>query len=728
MRRYLPSPHRAYLLLAVPFVIGTELQAAPSAPVPLQARQAPRPFDTVQRRQAPRPFDTVQRRQGPRPADIAQQRTTPSVLRLSVDSARQVLERAKLRLQLIGSVPFRAPPGTIVRQIPGPGAPTPRDNVVHVQTAAAPEDQPSIAIMPDVRGRMLPDAAQVLRRIGVRVGPVDSAQGLAPPGTVIGQRPDPGDTLRRGTVAALTIAASRLSVVPTLVGRTPADAERTLRSAGLALGAVTDVPSASASDLVLRQDPLPQTQVPPGSPVQVSVARRIALVPVPNVIGEPYESARRILAQRNLGASRAGWVESDAAAETVVSQTPTAGSKVSPRSTVQLVLTRPPRFVLVPNVIDRPLPIAIRMLRGAELRVTRVDSIRSTRRADTVVDQSPPPGSRALPGSIASLVVAVPPAAVLVPNVVNRPVAIARALIRRAGLTPARLDTSDVVRPDTVVEQTPAAGSPVMPGASVSLTVGGVAPVVPPQRRQDSATVPSVLRERLADARRLVAAERLRVDVSPSATAPDGAIVAAQQPAAGTRVLVGTTVRLRLTTSIATAPVVGPATPIGPVTPPRPATPTETPVSPGPSVATGGMAPTEAQTTAATTREQQTSVPRGVQRRDSASGIITPPRNWTWLLPLIIGGLVLLAAAVGFSASRRPPVDSAHLPQEQQILPNPAGAYDVRGEVTGGTPTLGMKVRRGRLVGPDIELRPHAALAVVEHETGVPLIVGEERL
>src|SRR5687768_6331255 len=107
MRCHAQWPHRPYLMLAVPFLVGTELRAAPVAQVAQPQRGAVRPADT-------------------------KQRTTPSVLRLSIDSARLVLARAKLQLEVVRSVPSSAAPGTIVAQRPAAGDSVPLDNVVRV--------------------------------------------------------------------------------------------------------------------------------------------------------------------------------------------------------------------------------------------------------------------------------------------------------------------------------------------------------------------------------------------------------------------------------------------------------------------------------------------------------------------------------------------------------------------------------------------------------------------
>jgi hypothetical protein len=72
---------------------------------------------------------------------IASVQTVPSVVGLSIDSARIVLRRAKLELAVSDSATSKAPPRTVLKQIPERGSPVPASRVVHVTVSRSRQNQ-----------------------------------------------------------------------------------------------------------------------------------------------------------------------------------------------------------------------------------------------------------------------------------------------------------------------------------------------------------------------------------------------------------------------------------------------------------------------------------------------------------------------------------------------------------------------------------------------------------
>src|SRR5205085_1563299 len=133
---------------------------------------------------------------------------------------------------------------------------------------------------------------------------------------------------------------------------------------------------------------------------------------------------------------------STVAAGNVISESPTAGTRVASGSAVTLVVSTGspgPAQVTVPNVVGQTQAAATSALTGAGLTVGAVTmQSSSTVAAGSVISESPTAGTRVASGSAVTLVVSTGspgPAQVTVPNVVGQSQAAATSAITAAGLT-----------------------------------------------------------------------------------------------------------------------------------------------------------------------------------------------------------------------------------------------------------------------------------------------------
>jgi beta-lactam-binding protein with PASTA domain len=160
-----------------------------------------------------------------------------------------------------------------------------------------------------------------------------------------------------------------------------------------------------------------------------------------------------------------------ATAGTVISQQPAAGVVVAPGAQVNVVVASSAASVSVPNVVGLPRSQAANVLGAAGFQVGRVDGQISTAPAETVLQQDPKAGEQRPPGTSVNLVTA--RALVTVPNVVGLSLSAASGVLKAAGLQVGPVDMFPSSPPfDTVIRQSPTAGAPVAPGASVALTLG----------------------------------------------------------------------------------------------------------------------------------------------------------------------------------------------------------------------------------------------------------------
>jgi serine/threonine-protein kinase len=123
--------------------------------------------------------------------------------------------------------------------------------------------------------------------------------------------------------------------------------------------------------VVISTDPKADTSLKPGETVTVVVSKGRAPITVPDLSGKNINEARAMLQQLGLAAVES-YKDDDAPADTVIGQSPKAGSGVEKDAEVKLDVSKGPPLVTVPRVVDLPCLQAQQQLQGLNLRV-RVD-------------------------------------------------------------------------------------------------------------------------------------------------------------------------------------------------------------------------------------------------------------------------------------------------------------------------------------------------------------------
>jgi len=219
----------------------------------------------------------------------------------------------------------------------------------------APAPSPSVAtnvVVPDVVGVALDLASKQITEAGLVLGNVSlSAEGKVP-GAVIGQSVSSGLGVPPGTIIDVVVTAD-VSTVPVLLSLTTVEAERAIVAAGFIVGTVKSVNSSSPAGEVVAQSPAAGEKISQGSVVDLRVANGTeGLV---DVVGLTQKSAEAALAAENLKVKVKERFSSDAKG-TVVSQSPTAGTKVKVGSTVVLVVSRGPEPAPTPTPTPTSTP------------------------------------------------------------------------------------------------------------------------------------------------------------------------------------------------------------------------------------------------------------------------------------------------------------------------------------------------------------------------------------
>ena len=130
--------------------------------------------------------------------------------------------------------------------------------------------------VPEVVGKASAfDAEQVVTEAGLRLAPQvkEKVDPKAAPGSVVSQTPAAGEKVEEDSEVAILVAVGNGNVtVPSVVGKTPGDAEKTLREAGLSLGAASPAP-ADPEGKIASQIPAEKEVVKEGAPVDIFLAK-----------------------------------------------------------------------------------------------------------------------------------------------------------------------------------------------------------------------------------------------------------------------------------------------------------------------------------------------------------------------------------------------------------------------------------------------------------------------
>ncbi|MBW8480891.1 Stk1 family PASTA domain-containing Ser/Thr kinase [Actinomadura parmotrematis] len=189
-----------------------------------------------------------------------------------------------------------------------------------------------------------------------------------------------------------------------IVGTRLAAATKTLQDKGLVVRRGTSVYSDRApKGTVARTDPPPGTRVAKGATITLVPSRGRTPVAVPDVAGKTEAEARQALKDKGFSVgdvSRQGSQTVDK--DKVVRTRPAAGAKQSPDEPVDLVVST---GMSMPDLRGMNADTAADKLRamGLDLKITKRDD--SAQPPDTVLEQSPAPGTGVSGGDEVSLVV-----------------------------------------------------------------------------------------------------------------------------------------------------------------------------------------------------------------------------------------------------------------------------------------------------------------------------------
>ena len=191
------------------------------------------------------------------------------------------IEQARSRLAAEGftnvreepTVDEEAPIGEVVDQDPGPEDEVPKDAEIVLFVSTGPADRP----VPDVVGRPVAEASNLLGQAGFTVSQTSEASSTVDEGRVIRTNPAEGTPTPKGTTVTVVVSTGPAEeTVPSVEGLTEANAINTLNSRGFqaVVSDQTEVTSDPTLDgRVFSQTPGANATAPAGSVVTITLYR-----------------------------------------------------------------------------------------------------------------------------------------------------------------------------------------------------------------------------------------------------------------------------------------------------------------------------------------------------------------------------------------------------------------------------------------------------------------------
>lgn len=258
----------------------------------------------------------------------------PDVVGMTLDQAADALKAEGLTVgDEVGEEITGAPAGEVIRQNPDPGTEVEKGSAVTLVIESV-----SIEV-PDLVGKAVVDARQVLKAAGLAAGDITQERTGAPGGTVIRSDPPAGQRVLPQTTVALVVEEEAVSV-PRVIGQTLAEATDTLSGRGLTVGEVTQRRAGGTPGVVLNQTPEEGQPVPPGTAVNLTVEQQS--VAVPQVTNLALEEAMGRIVNEGLKVGAVTKKRQGKRPGTVLSQDPAPGTSVNPGSEVALVVEDQP--------------------------------------------------------------------------------------------------------------------------------------------------------------------------------------------------------------------------------------------------------------------------------------------------------------------------------------------------------------------------------------------------
>ncbi|HEX4838780.1 MAG TPA: PASTA domain-containing protein, partial [Solirubrobacteraceae bacterium] len=261
--------------------------------------------------------------------------------------------------------------------------------------------------VPDVTGETQSAAVNALKQRGLAPAASLTANARVASGLVIGTTPPHGTIVKKGSrVSVFVSSGPGVLGLPNVNAKKSDEALKILREKGFQPTVQSQSSDTVAKGLVISTDPAAGIEVQVGSPVTVFVSSGPQEVSVPDVTNESQANATATLAAAGLKVTASKREVAEPAAGTVISQSPSAGSRLKVGGEVTIVVAQALKQVAVPSVIGQSEAQAAAALVGAGFAShTVARTVTDPSKVGVVVQQSPEAGRKLAKGAVVTIAV-----------------------------------------------------------------------------------------------------------------------------------------------------------------------------------------------------------------------------------------------------------------------------------------------------------------------------------
>jgi eukaryotic-like serine/threonine-protein kinase len=256
--------------------------------------------------------------------------------------------------------------------------------------------------------------------------------------------------------------------VPAVAGKPADEAVNTLSGAGF-LSSVSRAPSTATPGNVISQSPAADASAPEGSTVLLVVSTGEYLAKVPPVTGQSVDAATATVQSAGFTVVLIGRANA-AALGTVFETQPAANADAPVGSPVELVVSKGPASVAIPNVVGKKAADAVSALTAKGFTVAPVGVFSSTERGQ-VTAQTPAAGKSEAKGATIEISISQGTGTVTVPSLRGDSADVATAQLEQLGLEAVQTTVPSTPPKGSVVAQDPAPGTTLKTGSTVRFNV-----------------------------------------------------------------------------------------------------------------------------------------------------------------------------------------------------------------------------------------------------------------
>lgn len=256
--------------------------------------------------------------------------------------------------------------------------------------------------MVDVVNQQWPDASKSLTAADVTFERLDVFDDNIPAGNVARTNPAPGKPLGRFQTAKIFVSKGiEMLTMPDLTGKTREEALELVKKARFNTPQISeDFHDTVPEGQISYQDPAPNASVAHNTIVKITVSKGRQPVSMPNLVGKPSQEAQNELTQVGLQPQVTEDFSDSVPKGKVISQSVAPNTTVHRLDQVNLVISKGPEVVAVPNVFGKSEGDARAALESAGFTVNVKRTFGDSKR---VLNSNPSAGTQAKVGSTVTI-------------------------------------------------------------------------------------------------------------------------------------------------------------------------------------------------------------------------------------------------------------------------------------------------------------------------------------